>query len=88
MKPLYHMVRRTGTGDTVLDKSREMTGRGQTLTIVTGGRRGEDKTKTKQIGPVAATWPSSHGRTSCSPGVDHPVVQQPDGGCSLDPPPL
>jgi hypothetical protein len=49
------MDRQARTRDTVLRvvKSREMTGRSQTLPYVSGGRRGKDDKQSKCIGPVA-----------------------------------
>jgi hypothetical protein len=44
------MIRQARTGDTVLAKSREMTGRAQYPAVVAGGRRGKDDRKQK-IGP-------------------------------------
>ncbi len=47
------MIRLARTGDTVLVKIREMTGRTQTLPSMSGGhRRGKDDGKQKRIGSV------------------------------------
>jgi hypothetical protein len=45
------MEKQARSGDTVLVKSREMTGRSQTLTVVAGGRRGKDDRKQNTVAP-------------------------------------
>ncbi len=47
----HHVVRQARTGDTLFVKSREMTGRTQTLPLA-GGRRGKDDRKQDTLAPL------------------------------------
>jgi len=46
------MIRQVSTGDTVVVKRREMTGRTQTMPWWLGGRRGKDDRKQNRLGAV------------------------------------
>ncbi len=48
----YHMGRQARTGDTMSVKTREMTGRAQTLPWWLGGRRGKDDRKQNTFAPL------------------------------------
>ncbi len=50
----HHMIRQAPTGDIVLDKSRGMTGRTQTLPCRLGGRRGQDDRKPNTLAPLGS----------------------------------
>ncbi len=53
------MVRRAPTGDIVLVKSREMTGRTQ-KTLLAGGRRGKEDRKQNTLAPLADGFSYTH----------------------------
>ncbi len=51
-----HMVRQARNGDTLLAKSREMTGRTQNTAVVTGGRTGKDDRKQNTLATLGLRY--------------------------------